>query len=82
MTSKAIQVSQNCSPKIQYPNKSLTPAKVITRHATNMSAIARETMKRLPILLSDLSVATAMHTNAFPTIDAIIINERKTPEIY
>ncbi len=53
----------------------------MTRQATNMSAIARDTIKRFPILRRDRSVATAMHTSAFPTIEAMIIKERKIPEI-
>lgn len=35
---------------LNLPNKSLTPAKVITSEATNRSAIANEARKRLPIL--------------------------------
>lgn len=56
ITSKATQVSQNCAPNIQYPSRSLTPAKVITSDATNRSAIAKDARKRLPILRKPRSV--------------------------
>jgi len=45
-----------------------------------MSAIANETINRLPIRRRDLSVATAMHTRAFPTIEMIIIKDKSVPE--
>ena len=78
MTSKAIQVSQKRGPKIQYPRRSLTPAKVITRHPTKRSAIAKEARNKLPILLRPRSVYIATQTKTFPATDRNIrINSRK-----
>lgn len=56
MTSKAIHVSQNCAPNIQYPSKSLTTANVITNAATNRSAMANDAKNRFPILRRPRSV--------------------------
>lgn len=50
MTSKATQMSQNWSPKIQEPCRSLATAKTITKQATKRSLMARETMNKFPTL--------------------------------
>lgn len=61
------------------PSKSLTPAKVITRDATNKSAIASDARNRFPIRRKLRSVYMARHTNILPAIDKNIKRDKKMP---
>ena len=80
MTSNAIQVSQNCEPKTQYFNKSFATANVITKLATNKSAMAKLARKRFPIRRRPRSVYMASTTKMFPAIDMNIKMDGTTPE--
>ena len=62
------------------PNKSLTPANVITSDATNKSAMARDAKNKFPILRKLRSVQIAKQTKILPATDKNISNERKIPE--
>jgi hypothetical protein len=62
------------------PRISFTPANVITREATNRSAIANEAKNRFPIRRRLRSVYIAIQTRMFPAIDRKIRSPRKDPE--
>lgn len=61
------------------PNKSLTPANVITSEATNKSAIANDARNKFPIRRKLRSVQMARQTSIFPAIDKNISTDRKMP---
>lgn len=64
---------------IYAPSRSLTPAKVITREATNKSAIASDAKNRFPMRRKLRSVYMARHTNILPAIDKNIKRDKKMP---
>lgn len=64
---------------VYIPSKSLTPANVITREATNKSAIASDAKNRLPIRRKLRSVYIAKHTKIFPAIDRKIKSDKNMP---
>lgn len=61
------------------PNRSLTPANVITSDATNKSAMANDAKNKFPIRRKLRSVYIAKHTKIFPAIDKNIKSDKKMP---
>lgn len=61
------------------PSKSFTPANVITREATNKSAIANDAKNKFPIRRKLRSVYIAKHTRIFPAIDRNIKSDKNMP---
>lgn len=61
------------------PSKSFTPANVITKAATNKSAIAKDARNKFPIRRRLRSVQIARHTRILPAIDKKINTNSKMP---
>lgn len=72
---------KNCSIYlcIYIPNRSLTPANVITSDATNKSAMANDAKNKFPIRRKLRSVYIAKHTKIFPAMDKNIKRDKNTP---
>ena len=67
-TSLALKISHIVLPNTHFPEISMLALKGITRIATNRSANARDTMKKLVIPLRRSNLKTLLMTRTFPKI--------------